>query len=414
FKRNQSARTCELKVKLSDIDKLLDQGNVSNDILFSRMDTLKQLQEVKSSESRDFMQKAKIRWAIEGDENSKFFHGTINRKRANLSVKGIMVEGEWVDDPNRIKEEFRAHFANRFQDPGVCHGKINFCFPNRLNSDQVSDLESSISYDEIRDAVWACGGIKSLGPDIYTFEFFRKFWDVVGPDLCIAVKSFFEHGSFASGCNSSFVTIILKILDPKVVNDYRPISLIGCIYKTVTKILASRFSLVISSLISNVQTAFLSNRQILDGPFIINEILSRCKIKNQQAMIFKGDPLAPFLFILIIESLHLSFSCAIDAGIFTGIKLDSSLTISHLFYADDAVFISEWSNDNLRGILNILKCFSLLSGLSINLNKSHLLGVGVPDNLLTTTALFFGCSVMIYPFKYLGVKVGDNMSLVKA
>ncbi|GJW06526.1 RNA-directed DNA polymerase, eukaryota [Tanacetum coccineum] len=475
FKKNQSARTRELKAKISDIDKLLDQGNVSDDILVSRMDTLKQLQEVKVSDSRDFMQKAKVRWAIEGDENSKFFHGIINRKRANLSVKGIMVEGEWVDDPIRVKDEFRVHFANRFQDPGFCYGKINFEFPNRLNADQVSDLESPVSYDEIRDAVWACGENKSPGPDGYTFDFFRKFWDVVGSDLCTAVLWFFEHGSFASGCNSSFITIIPKILDPKVVNDFRPISLIGCIYKTVTKILASRLSMVISSLISDVQTAFLSNRQILDGPFIINEILSRCKTKKQETMIFKvdfakaydsirwdylddvllsfgfgikwrswirgslvsskssilvngsptsefhshcglkqGDPLAPFLFILIMESLHLSFSRAIDAGLFTGIKLDSSLSISHLFYADDVVFIGEWSNGNLSGILNILKCFSLLSGLSINLNKSQLLGVGVSDNRVFEAALTLGCSVMKYPFKYLGVRVGDNMSLVNA
>nr|GEW75898.1 hypothetical protein [Tanacetum cinerariifolium] len=61
------------------------------------------------------------------------------------------------------------------------------------------------------------------------------------------------------------------------------------------------------------------------------------------------DPLAPYLFILILESLHLPFSRAVDAGIFTGIKIDSSLTISHLFYADDAVFIGEWSNANLTG-----------------------------------------------------------------
>ncbi|GJZ34391.1 RNA-directed DNA polymerase, eukaryota [Tanacetum coccineum] len=184
-------------------------------------------------------------------------------------------------------------------------------------------------------------------------------------------------------------------------------------------------------------TAFLPNRQILDGPFIINEILSRCKYKNQQAMIFKvdfakaydsitwdylddvlksfgfgvkwrswihgslnsskasilvngsptsefqfhrglkqGDPLAPFLFILIMESLHLSFTRAgIRSAIFKGIRINESLMISHLFYADDALFIGEWSNENLQGILYILNCFSLMSGMSINLKKSHILVV---------------------------------------
>ncbi|GJX82168.1 RNA-directed DNA polymerase, eukaryota [Tanacetum coccineum] len=279
----------DVKNKLSDIDKLLDQGGVTDDVLLSRMEDMKQLQELNSSVNCDFVQKAKVRWAIEGDENSKFFHGIINRKRANLSVKGIMIEGEWVDDPIRVKDEFRNHFADRFNDPGTRHGRINFSFPNRLTLEQVSDLEASVSDEEIRKAVWGCGENKSPGPDGFTFEFFRKFWTVVGPDFCIAVKWFFEHGFFATGCNSSFVTLIPKTLDPKLVSEFRPISLIGSLYKVVTKILATRLSFVISDLISNVQTAFLPNRQILDGPFIINEILARCKHKNQQAMFFKVD-----------------------------------------------------------------------------------------------------------------------------
>ncbi|GJV65694.1 RNA-directed DNA polymerase, eukaryota [Tanacetum coccineum] len=287
---------------------------------------------------------------------------------------------------------------------------------------------------------------------------------------------FFDHIiNFAIGCNSSFVALIPKVLDPKVVSDYRPISLIGSLYKVVTKILASRLSLVISDLISDVQTAFLPNRQILDGPFIINEILARCKLKKQQAMIFKvdfakaydsvrwdylddvlisfgfgpkwrswirgslssgkasilvngspttefhlyrglkqGDPLAPFLFLLIMESLHLSFSRAVEAGIFKGYKIDPSTTLSHLFYADDAVFIGEWSHSNLKGIMNILRCFSLLSGMSINIQKSHLLGVGIPDNCVAEAAKSIGCLIMKAPFKYLGILVGDNMSSKKA
>ncbi|GKG49376.1 hypothetical protein Tco_0515828, partial [Tanacetum coccineum] len=81
-------------------------------------DLMNQLHEVKSTETCEFIQKAKIKWAVEGDENTKFFHGIVNRKRANLAVKGVMIDGEWIDDPKRVKDEFRDHFASRFNEPG--------------------------------------------------------------------------------------------------------------------------------------------------------------------------------------------------------------------------------------------------------------------------------------------------------
>nr|GEV11368.1 transposon TX1 putative 149 kDa protein [Tanacetum cinerariifolium] len=124
----------------------------------------------------------------------------------------------------------------------------------------LRDNTSPPALDEIHTAVWGCGVDKSSGPDGFTFEFFRKYWAVVGPDFSTAVEWFFEHGDFAIGCNSSFVTLIPKFLDLKVVSDYRPISLIGSFYKVVTKILATQLSLVILDLISDVQTAFLPNR----------------------------------------------------------------------------------------------------------------------------------------------------------
>ncbi|GJW67327.1 hypothetical protein Tco_0121751 [Tanacetum coccineum] len=111
------------------------------------MECMNNLQDVKAVDARDSIQKAKIQWAVEGDENS-----------------------------NRVKDEFRNHFAAKFQDPGICHGKINFSFPNRLNHEQSTELESSITREEIRNAVWGCGENKSPGPDGFTFEFFRKFW----------------------------------------------------------------------------------------------------------------------------------------------------------------------------------------------------------------------------------------------
>nr|GFA27465.1 putative reverse transcriptase domain-containing protein [Tanacetum cinerariifolium] len=113
-------------------------------------------------------------------------------------------------------------------------------------------------------------------------------------------------------------------------------------------------------------------------------------------------------FILVMKSLHLSVSRAVEAGIFSGIKVDPSLTVSHLFYTDDAVFIGEWSDGYLRSTMHMLFCFPLSSGLKINLKKTQLLGVGVASDLLTEAAVNIGCSVMKTTFKYLGVMVRDR------
>nr|GEV09445.1 RNA-directed DNA polymerase, eukaryota [Tanacetum cinerariifolium] len=271
-KHQNLGRINEIKANLIDIDRKLDQGGGNDDILLSRVNLMKQLPEFKASNTCEFMQKAKVQWAIEGDKNSKFFHGILNKKRATLSIQGVMVDGDWVVDPIRVKEVFRSHFTSRFNDPGDTHCKINCSFPNCLSSNQVSEMECQVSNDDIRQAVWGCGDDKSPGPDGFS--------------------------SFSRGCNSSFVSLIPKISDPKFVSDYRPISLIGCLYKAVNKILATRLSVVISGLISDVQTAFVPNRQILDGPFIVNELLDWCKRYKHQAMVFKVDFAKAFVGII--------------------------------------------------------------------------------------------------------------------
>ncbi|GJS00005.1 RNA-directed DNA polymerase, eukaryota [Tanacetum coccineum] len=124
----------------------------------------------------------------------------------------------------------------------------------------------------------------------------------------------------------------------------------------------------------------------------------------------QGDPLAPFLFILVMESLHISVSKAVNEGVFKGLSIQGSDPISHLFYADDAVFIGEWSEENLVNLVRILDCFYLASGLKINLHKSQVLGVGVPRDIVIQGASLIGCDVLHTPFKYLGVTVGVCMS----
>nr|GEW21570.1 RNA-directed DNA polymerase, eukaryota, reverse transcriptase zinc-binding domain protein [Tanacetum cinerariifolium] len=104
-----------------------------------------------------------------------------------------------------------------------------------------------------------------------------------------AENSKYYHGVIPKGGNSSFITLILKVPNANMVKDFRPISLIRSLYKIIAKILANHLITVLGTLVNETQSAFVTDRQILDGPFILNELVQWCKKKKKQAMIFKVD-----------------------------------------------------------------------------------------------------------------------------
>ena len=103
------------------------------------------------------------------------------------------------------------------------------------------------------------------------------------------VNEFFISGSFLRGCNSSFISLIPKSSDPIGLNDFRPISLIGCYYKIISKMLADRIKRVIGKVIGEVQNAFIKGRFILDGILVANEVLDYVKRNRRKGMILKID-----------------------------------------------------------------------------------------------------------------------------
>nr|GEV42054.1 cysteine-rich receptor-like protein kinase [Tanacetum cinerariifolium] len=140
--------------------------------------------------------------------------------------------------------------------------QLNIDFPNKLNIDQQIDVEYEVSRDEIKRVVWDCGTDKSPGPDRFTFGFYRHYWSFLDKDVEQAVRYFFHHGTFSKA---------------------------GSLYKIIAKILANRLMDVLRDNVNEVQSDFVANKQILDGPFILNELYHWCKKKKKQTMIFKVD-----------------------------------------------------------------------------------------------------------------------------
>ena len=79
------------------------------------------------------------------------------------------------------------------------------------------------------------------------------------------------------------------------------------------------------------------------------------------------DPITPFLFIIVAESLKVVFKEATRKNLFRGMNLPgSNAEVSLLQYVDDAIITGEWDPCNAKNLVQILKRFELCSGLKVN------------------------------------------------
>ncbi|GJW01987.1 putative RNA-directed DNA polymerase [Tanacetum coccineum] len=273
-----TTRTRELKLKLDLLDTKAESNQLVDQDLFDRISIKKELDDL--DHGLDLTQKAKVKWTLDGDENSKFFHGILNNKLSKSRIHSISLNGSWVSDPPIIINHIWEFHKNKFSNTCSNRPSFNSSLFKRLSDLAISLLDSPFSCEEIKEAVWNCGGDKSSGPDGFTFKFIKHYWDSIRKDFIDMVKNCEIDAFIPRGCNSSFIALVPKIQDPLHTTDYRPISLIGCQYKVIAKVLANRLLQVVGSVVSEVQTTFIKGRQIVDGPLMVNEIIAWQKIRK--------------------------------------------------------------------------------------------------------------------------------------
>lgn len=98
----------------------------------------------------------------------------------------------------------------------------------------------------------------------------------------------------------------------------------------------------------------------------------------------QGDPLSPFLFLVVAEGLSLLVRRAVDVGLLRPVEVGrDKIRVSHIQYADDTIFTAEGSQENVMAIKWLLKNFEALSGLSVNFGKSCVFGINIDHGVIT-------------------------------
>ncbi|XP_058765341.1 uncharacterized protein LOC131638809 [Vicia villosa] len=320
------------------------------------------------------LQKSKSKWIREGDSNSGFFHKVMSQRRRRNHIGPIVSSGTLVDSVEDVREVVFDHFANKFIETEENRPLLDGISFKEISREEAVRLEKPFLEHEIKEAVWNCGGSKSPGPD-------------------------------------------------------------GCLYKVVAKVLARRLKCILNSIISPFQSTFVPGRQLLDGVLVANEVVDFARKEGSNCILFKvdfekaydkvswnflryilkrmgfgekwrrwmkllvfsskmsilvngsptkefevsrglrqGDPLSPFLFVLVTEALSRLVRKSVEGGEFQSFTFRDSCKVDILQFADDTLTVGNGNWKHVWALRAVLRAFELVLGLGINYQKSIPIG----------------------------------------
>ncbi|RVW49042.1 hypothetical protein CK203_080976 [Vitis vinifera] len=323
-------------------------------------------------------QKSRELWLKEGDNSTRFFHRMANAHSRRNWMSKLKVNGCWHLEENNLKNSVVRAFQ--------------------------------MLYSEEEGRRPSIDGLSFIGLDNSELRVGESF--LGGRGVCSSYRSRQRQspgaGWFYHGVLAFWVGCVPKKEGAEDLKDFRPISLVGSLYKLLAKVLANRIKKVMGKVISEPQNAFVEGRQILDAVLIANEVVDSRLKSNQGGVMCKLDIEKAYDHVCWKFLLAVLKKMALGRD---GLRWrvrgrgGEGILISHLLFADDTVVFCEESQDQLTNLSWLLMWFEACSRLRVNLEKSELIPVGRVNDI-EDLALELGCKVGGLPSCYLGLPLG--------
>jgi hypothetical protein len=255
----------DLMTKIDSLDKTSEVYGLSEADRMEKLDLEMNLRKLVDEEGVKLKQRARDKFILDGDENSKYFHLLAKCKRRKLKIMTLTHEDKVAQDENEINQLATSFYKNLFgpsQETSISLINLNM---KVLDDDNRDLLTRPLSIEEIKAVVFSLKHNSAPRPDGIPSEFFQEFWDTIKSDLFNLFKSFHDGSLNIERLNFGTVTLIPKIPNAVDIKVFRPICLLNVCYKIITKVLTNRFATCITSVISDFQYGFIKGRYIMDG-----------------------------------------------------------------------------------------------------------------------------------------------------
>ncbi|KAL0003813.1 hypothetical protein SO802_011374 [Lithocarpus litseifolius] len=243
----------------------------------------KDLNDLLDSEEIFWNQRSRVQWLKEGDRNTKFFHHRASKRKKKYTILGIKDEnGTWCDTNETIAGAAIQYFKDIYtSSQPSCFNDVIGAIPSRVTNEMNEELIKEFTKDEVLTALKQMHPTKAPGPDGMSAVFFQKYWDIVGASVSnMAFNVLNSHISIAD-INKTNIALVPKKSSPTKMAEFRPISLSNVIYKIIAKVLSNRLKAVLPQIITENQSAFLSERLITDNILVAFEIMHYLNNKRE-------------------------------------------------------------------------------------------------------------------------------------
>ncbi|GJU01457.1 RNA-directed DNA polymerase, eukaryota, reverse transcriptase zinc-binding domain protein [Tanacetum coccineum] len=448
-----------LRDKVKEWQSKLDNDPFNTKIKEEESKALIEYREALNDELKLLKQKARIDWLRDGDKNTAFFHKMVKRRKHMNRIESICNEEGVRFYGNDFVDHFQRFLGVESNTKSM--DGMSDMFTIKLSREEANAMICHVFDMEIKQAMFDIDDDKAPGPDGFTSCFFKKAWNIIGSDICDAVREFFISGKLLKEVNATMISLIPKMNTPNKVSEFRPIACCNVLYKCISKILTNRIKSGLEKVVSINQSAFIPGRSInnvvgrecwewkkvpqrralkidlqkaydtvswsflgeclkffgFHGKMIdwimtcvTTTAFSLC-INGQSYGYFKGarglrqgDPISPYLFTLVMEVLNLIMIKNIEEdGQFRYHAGCKELKVTHLCFVDDLMVFYHGDVHSLSLVKKSLNEFSKYSGLLPNLKKSTIFFGSIKENLKYDLLKVIPFSVGTLPMKYLGV-----------
>jgi hypothetical protein len=236
-----------------------------------------------------------LNWFRYGDTCSKTFFDFHQAGQKKTPMRELVTDNGPIRRQTNLTNHITDFYTKLYTSEAHLLGTQEaqaFCWDNvpaRVSAKTNASLTQSLMLEEVVKAILALPKNKTPGQDRIPIEFFQSCVNEVALSLLMAYTAMLNLGEASAFINRGLITLIPKIGDRSKLGNWRPITLLGCIYKILAKALARRLQTFLPSIIRPNQTGFVEGRSILHNVFMAQDSLSWAEESNQELVLLLLD-----------------------------------------------------------------------------------------------------------------------------